>query len=192
MAGDESEEVTNKLALLKMNGITVAQRGLSSMNVKILRECMLVEERTLSDGSVKRTSAAVQKRLNCWLKVSSPQQPVLAQVAAVYLSMHRTSCASERNLSVFGRLYVKFRSRLQLKRGEKIVYLAVNDGIQNGTLDTSKDEVLFNDSGLEDESDVAEVDAGQVEGSPVNAMADMLAGVMPDDLEERPRNPHFL
>jgi hypothetical protein len=38
------------------------------------------------------------------------------------------------------------------------VYLAVNDRIQNGTLDTSNDEVLFNDSDIEDDSDVKEVD----------------------------------
>jgi hypothetical protein len=39
---------------------------------------------------------------------------------------------------------------------------------------------------------VEEVDAGEVEGSLVNAMADMLAGGMPDGLEERPRNLHVL
>jgi hypothetical protein len=144
--------------LLKMNGITVGLHGLSGLNVKIFRECMLVEELALSDGSVKGTSVAVQKRLDCWLEVLSTQQTMLAKVAAVYLSMHSTSCASERNLSAFGRLYDKVRSRLQLKRGEEIVYLAVNDRIQNGTLDTSKDEVLFNDSDIEDESDVEEVD----------------------------------
>jgi hypothetical protein len=71
--------------------------------------------------------------------------------------MHSTSCASERNLSVFGLLCDKFRRRLQLQRGEKMVYLAVNDRIQTGELDTSKEEVLFNDSDIEDDSAVGEV-----------------------------------
>jgi hypothetical protein len=35
-----------------------------------------------------------------------------------------------------------------------MVYLAVNDGIQTGELDTSKEEVLFNDSDIEEDNAV--------------------------------------
>jgi hypothetical protein len=156
-----------------MNGITVGQDGLSKLNAKILRECMLVEEHTLPDGSVIRKAAIVQKQLNCWLKVLVAQHPLLAKIAAVYLHMHSLSCASERNLSVFGRLYDKFRSRLQLTPGEMIVYLAVNARIQNGALDTSKEEVLFNDSDIEEENEVLHtvlvevIDEGDGDGSPI-------------------------
>jgi hypothetical protein len=89
--------------------------------------------------------------------------------------MHRASCASERNLSVFGRLYDNFRRRLQLQRGDKIVYL--NDRIQTGELDTSKVEVLFNDSDIEDDSAVGEV----VEVEQVSEMKALLPGTLQDD-----------
>jgi hypothetical protein len=56
--------------------------------------------------------------------------------------MHGTSCASERNLSVFGRLYDKFRGRLQLSRAEKVVYLSVNDRISKGDLVVPEEELL--------------------------------------------------
>jgi hypothetical protein len=88
-----------------------------------------------------------------------------------------TSCASERNLSVFGRLYNEFRSRLQLQRGEKMVYLAVNDRIQMGEPDTSKEEVLFNDSDIGDDSAVEEV----VEVEKASEMEALLAGTSQDD-----------
>jgi hypothetical protein len=54
-------------------------------------------------------------------------------------------------------LYDKNRGKLQLKRAEKMVYLAVNERIETGCMDTSKEEVLFNDSDIED--DALEVDA---------------------------------
>jgi hypothetical protein len=43
---------------------------------------------------------------------------------------------------VFGRLYDKFRGRLQLSRAEKLVYLAVNDRIAKGELVVSEEELL--------------------------------------------------
>jgi hypothetical protein len=55
---------------------------------------------------------------------------------------------------------------LQLKRAEKVVYLAVNERIETGCMDTSKEEVLFNDSDIED--DDVEVDAA------IDRMAELL------------------
>jgi hypothetical protein len=91
--------------------------------------------------------------------------------------MHSISCVSERNLSAFGLLYNKFRSRLQLQRGEKMIYLAGNGRIQTGELDTSKEEVLFNDSDIEDDSAVGEV----VEVEQASEMEALLAGASQDD-----------
>lgn len=161
LAGDQVSVVAAELADLKLNGI----RNLSALNEKVLRQCMLVEEHEQTDGSVTRTSAPVEKRMQLWLKVLNQKYPVLSKVAPVYLSMHSTSCASERNLSVFGRLYDKLRSSLHLTRGEKMVYLAVNDRMQKGTLDASKEQLQFNDSDLEDDESAAIVEGG--DGVPV-------------------------
>jgi hAT family C-terminal dimerisation region/Protein of unknown function (DUF 659) len=183
LAGKESDRVSQELACLKLNGIRVGPTdGLSNLNMRLVKECMLVTEQDMPDGSIKRSCVGGEKRMSLWLKILSALYPVLAEVAAVYLSMHSTSCASERNLSVFGRLYDKFRSRLQLQTGEKLVYLAVNDRIQTGQLDTSKDEVLFNDSDIEDDSAVGDV----IEVETASALESLLAGTSQDDSEFLP------
>jgi hypothetical protein len=152
ISGGDIDAVTTELSTLKLNGIKEgAPDGLSKLNLKVVKDCMLVTEQDMQDGTVKRSCSAQETRLNCWLKVLNAQFPVLGKVAAVYSTMHSTSCASERNLSVFGRLYDKFRGRLQLKRGEKMVFLAVNDRIVRRQLDTSTEEVLFNDSDIEED-----------------------------------------
>ena len=49
------------------------------------------------------------------------EYPAISAVARVLLSLHATSCAPERNWSLWGRLYRKDRSRLALSRAEKLV-----------------------------------------------------------------------
>jgi hAT family C-terminal dimerisation region len=139
LADNQSVAVTKELADMKLNGIA----GLSDLNLRVVRECMLVTEKDMPGGAVQRTAAPVHKRMKCWEKVLSSEYPQLAKVAAKYLAMHSTSCASERNLSVFGRLFDKLRGKLHLSRGEKMVYLAVNDRMKKGDLDASKEEVPF-------------------------------------------------
>lgn len=174
LAGQEHDSVISELASLKLDGIKVGPPdGISNLNLKVLKQCMLVTETDCVDGSVKRSCESAEKRSNCWVKVLSAQSPVLAKVAAVCLSMHSTSCASERNLSVFGRLFDKLRGNLQLKRGEKMVYLSVNDRIKTGKLD-AKEEVLFNDSDIEEDNEVEEV--GQM-----GRMEALLAGAEQSD-----------
>jgi hAT family C-terminal dimerisation region len=180
LAGHESENVGTELANLKLYGIRVGPPdGLSNLNLKLVKQCMLVTEKDNPDGTVMRSSATPEIRLNCWLKVLGVQFPVLAKVAAVCLTMHSTSCASERNLSVFSRLFDKYRGSLQLKRGEKIVYLSVNDRIQTGMLDTSKEEVMFNDSDIEENIEDRDVEVVEQ----VGCMEAMLAGSVQDDHE---------
>jgi hypothetical protein len=186
LAGKECERVIQELATLKLDGIKVGPPdGLSSLNLKVVKQCMLVTEQDMPDGTIKRSCVPGEKRMNCWLKLLSEQYPVLAEVASVYMSMHSTSCASERNLSVFGRLYDKFRTRLHLQTGEKMVSIAMNDRIRTGQLDTSKEDVLFNDSDIEDDGeagDVVEVEqAGDIEA--------LLAGTSHGDSLPAPDSP---
>jgi hypothetical protein len=110
------------------------------------------------------------------------------------MPMHGTSCASERNLSVFGRLYDTFRGRLQLSRAEKIAYLSVNDWIARGTLVATEEELLpftdlkganepFGDAeGVSGDVGIQEVEVVDVEvaGVDVIVSADADAGIFPD------------
>jgi hypothetical protein len=89
---------------------------------RILQRCVSTTEKD-QENSVKSLTAPVHKRRQLWEKVLVKMFPGLAKVAVQYLSMHATSCASERNLSVFGRLYDKFRGKLKLEKAEKVVYL---------------------------------------------------------------------
>lgn len=49
------------------------------------------------------------------------EYPAISPVARQLLSLHATSCAPERNWSLWGKLYRKDRSRLALSRAEKLV-----------------------------------------------------------------------
>eukprot|EP00955_Chlamydomonas_euryale_P099839 365247-Chlamydomonas_euryale.AAC.6 len=40
--------------------------------------------------------------------------------------MHAASAASERNWSVWGQIYTKYRTSLELSRGEKVAYIRDN------------------------------------------------------------------
>jgi hAT family C-terminal dimerisation region len=173
LAGNDSAAVVSELATMKLHGI----HDLSNLNADILKQCMLVEEKVHTSGSVKRTSAPVHQRMQCWLRMLQPTFPKLSRVAAMVLSMHCTSCASERNLSVFGRLFEKHRSTLQLDRGAKMIYLAVNDRIQKGILDTSKEELHFMDSDIEEDEDIAPVAVDE-------SMEQALAGGVPGDIDD--------
>jgi hypothetical protein len=58
-----------------------------------------------------------------------------------------------------------------------MVYFAVNDRSQTGELDTSKEEVLFNDSDIDDDSTEGEV----VEVEQASEMEVLLAETSQDD-----------
>jgi hypothetical protein len=71
--------------------------------------------------------------------------------------MHSTSCASERNLSVFGRLYDRLRGILHHIRAEKMVYLAFNRRIQRGKQTTIFKDLPFNDRDIEEDNEMGAV-----------------------------------
>ena len=61
---------------------------------------------------------------NVWCKQHG--FPVMATVATKLLSMHPTSCASERNWSAWSQLFHNKRSSLSLERARKFVYVRCN------------------------------------------------------------------
>jgi hypothetical protein len=129
LAGQDSGRAIDELADLRLNGLS----GLSNLQLRLVKQCLIVNQE-IDNGAAAPTSAVpVNKRRQLLESVLGKLNPILAKVAGQLLSMHSTSCASERNLSVFGRLNDKLRGRLQLDRGQKLVYLAVNDRMTRGT-----------------------------------------------------------
>ena len=52
--------------------------------------------------------------------------PLIAEAANRLLSMHVTSCSSERNWSLWGRVFTAARNRLGKERGEMMIYIRGN------------------------------------------------------------------
>ncbi len=67
------------------------------------------------------------------------EYPAISPVARQLLSLHATSCAPERNWSLWGKLYRKDRSRLALSRAEKLV--AVSSAAKLAHKDLKSSEV---------------------------------------------------
>ena len=65
--------------------------------------------------------ASASMRRKWWS--SSQEFPLLSQAADRLLSMHATTCATERNWATGGRLYSKSRNRLNLSKAEKLVFI---------------------------------------------------------------------
>jgi hypothetical protein len=74
-----------------------------------------------------------------WQQYAANEFPFMAKAAVRLLSMHVTTCASERNWSIWGKVYTKDRSRLGLSLGEQIVYIRGNLA---GGCSNSEDVVL--------------------------------------------------
>jgi len=52
--------------------------------------------------------------------------PLMAEAAGRLLAAHVTSCASERNWSMFGNIFTKTRNRLALERAHKMANIRTN------------------------------------------------------------------
>jgi hypothetical protein len=86
---------------------------------------VLTKRTTLESGKV--TIAAARMRRGWWQTCGRAKFPHISKTAVRLLSCHVTACSSERNWSLWGRVYPKCRSRLALERGGKLVYIAGND-----------------------------------------------------------------
>jgi hypothetical protein len=78
----------------------------------------LVQRTDGADGVVKVASAEMRRG---WWDVHSAHFPHISAVAIKLLSFHVTSCATERNWSIWGRLCTKTTNRRLLERAAKLV-----------------------------------------------------------------------
>jgi hypothetical protein len=61
--------------------------------------------------------------------------PWLAKAASRLLGMHVTTCAAERNWSLFGNIFTKPRNRLALERATKLAFVRGNMGPKQASAD---------------------------------------------------------
>jgi hypothetical protein len=113
---DSGADAVAELSAAQLNGFV----GVTDLQKITPQQYAAVTEDVPENGAVNKTIAPVHKRRQLWEKVLSKQLPILGKIAVQYLSMHATSCASERNLSVFGALYDKSRNRLNLEKHRRL------------------------------------------------------------------------
>jgi hypothetical protein len=104
----------------------VLQREFDSLMLSPLVDSMsrTAPQFQVKDSSGKFVQGAAQK-LRWWMDYGK-EYPQLCQAAVRLLSMHTTTCASERNWSLWGTIYTKARNRLALERANKLVFIRGN------------------------------------------------------------------
>jgi len=79
---------------------------------------------TLEGGRVIVYDA--DSHLALWLIHLHPFFPLMAAAAGRLISVHVTSCSSERNWSLFGNIFSKTKNRLALDKTKKLSYIRSN------------------------------------------------------------------
>jgi hypothetical protein len=101
------------------------------------------EERPgVRQGTTVISTASASRRALVWESYGAPRFPLLAKVAKRTLAMHATSCASERNWSLWGSVYTKARNQLAIERAAKLIYIRENCGAAVTPAD-DEDEVIM-------------------------------------------------
>jgi hypothetical protein len=100
---------------------------------------MLTKRVEGEDGVVKVASAELRRG---WWDVNSAHFPVIAAVAIKLLSFHPTSCAAERNWSVWGRLCTKTTNRRTLERAEKLIKIMTSSPHNAAAADAAEEELI--------------------------------------------------
>ena len=95
-----------------------------------------------SDGLV----APASNRIGLWENLLYKVYNELAVVASTTLAMPVTSCAAERNWTIWGQVYVKTRSNLGLQRAQDLIYVKANDTIAKTRPQTVDDLVVVLDT----------------------------------------------
>jgi hypothetical protein len=104
----------------------------------------------LSGDQDRQKHASVRMRKGVWKRYLSEQMPELAAVAVRMMSVHPTSCSTERNWGAWGRMYTAARNKLGLERAKKMITFCFNHRMMN--VDT--DDFVLNLSMLEGNEDV--------------------------------------
>ena len=90
-------------------------------------------------GGASKCSIQLLRR-NFWLVHMAAEFPHLSEAASRLLSAHVTSCATERNWSLFGNIFTKTRNRLALARAQDIAFVRANNSL--GGRGSADEEVM--------------------------------------------------
>jgi len=107
----------------------------------------LAERNEQEDGTVQLQPAEYRRLF--WQMHMSSKFPLISAVAGRLLSAHVTSCAPERNWSMFGNIFSKTKNRLALERAKKIAYIRGNS---SGSLGADE-EILLSEIDVTDEQE---------------------------------------
>lgn len=118
LCGADKAAVEAELGVLELGGVTGGT---------VLARLMKIAAAKTTDEGGKVTLAPITHRRSWWSRAADKGFPLLARVAIKLLSCHITSCATERNWSLWGNVYVKARNRLQLERAKKLIGIRHND-----------------------------------------------------------------
>jgi hypothetical protein len=78
--------------------------------------------------------ASVKARKGVWKRYGAENFPTLAQVALRLLCVHPTSASTERNWSLWGRVFVASRNALGLERAKKLIMFCYNSRAQDASM----------------------------------------------------------
>jgi hypothetical protein len=155
---DEVERLGGEPALEHLQ--TVRSKGIAFKNkLDQLNAKKCVAVMCAGAGEVATIRAPVHRK-DLWTSALASTFPELSIVAAKLMSMHVTSCASERNLSKFGRLYDKLRGKLRIETANKMVFVSQN---RHASVCEGTDEDVLVASIEEHVKDVASSEQNEVE-----------------------------
>jgi len=150
--GDSSSSV--KTAVMREFG----SLRINPLPPQLANVCEALHERqVMDDGRVVLAGASARR--NFWMAHMSAEFPHMAEAAGRLLSAHVTSCASERNWSLFGNIFQKTRNRLALQRAQYIAYVRANSSLGGKGVD---EEVMLSIQDLEVDDEEEEESEGEV------------------------------
>jgi hypothetical protein len=113
-----------------------------------------------SDHRKRAPVSSIRMRKGVWKRYGQDVFPELSTVALRLMSIHPTSCAAERNWSVWGRLYTSARNALGAERAKKMIAFSFNSRAQKVSMtDLFLDLALVEgEIGAEGDNDVMTID----------------------------------
>lgn len=126
----ESQRNDVRTELVRLSGASMAQirAELLNFDMSVWVEEMLERARFLMQREMQGGKSVYQsspKRQRFWDLIKG-EYPFLAAGAARLLSIHATTCAAERNWSVWGQVYISTRNALGIKSAEKMIFIKAN------------------------------------------------------------------
>jgi len=145
LAGGEQarEAVIREFGTLRVGGIPADLHDV----------CSALNERKVQDDGKELVQPASLRRL-LWSGHLFQRFPNMAAAVIKLLSAHVTSCASERNWSLFGQIFSKTKNRLTLERARKIAYVRANSSMSSSNAELEEGIMLS----------VADIEAEDEEG----------------------------